>query len=223
MKLFPIFVALAAAGVVVAHWMVFDFVPMESTMGPIQRIFYFHVPSAWLCYLGFVCCFVGSIGYLWTRKARYDLFALAGAEVGLIFGTIVLTTGPLWARGAWGVWWQWEPRLTSMSLMFLVFAAYWVLRSFGGTAEGVRKFAGALAVFGTPNIIFVHYAVRKWRGDHPDQVVSRSNDDMRIALFSILAIMTLVFILLVIQRYRMHRDEFRVRTLRRRLSRLGGI
>jgi heme exporter protein C len=222
-KPFPIATALSAIGLFAAHWLAFDFVPMERTMGPVQRIFYFHVPSAWLCYLGFLMCFVGSVGYLWTRRGRWDLFALASAEVGLIFGFIVLITGPLWARPVWGAWWRWEPRLVSMALMVLIFCAYWVLRSYGGPGEGVKRFAAILGVFGAPNIVFVHLAVRKWRGTHPDQVVSRSDSDMRIALYSILVIMLVLFVLLVVQRYRIHKNAFRVRALRRRLSRLGAM
>ena len=221
MKLFPTFTVLAAAAIIGVHYAVFVFVPMESTMGAVQRIFYFHVPSAWLCFLGFILCFGASIGYLLNRKSKYDLFALAAAEVGLLFGVIVLVTGPLWARAAWGVWWKWEPRLTSMALLVLIFAAYWVLRNFGGMGEGVRRFAAVLAVFGTPNIIFVHYAVKKWRGDHPDDVIARSDPDMRMTLYLCLASLMVVFFLLLVLRYRSHRDRATVRVARRRLNRLG--
>ncbi len=223
MKAFPIFTVLALAGIFLAHYLVFVFVPMEATMGAVQRIFYFHVPSAWLCFIGFILCFGASIAYLIKRKSKYDLFALASAEVGLLFGGIVLVTGPLWARAAWGVWWKWEPRLTSMALLVLIFAAYWVLRSFAGRGEGVRKFAAVLAVFGTPNIFFVHYAVKKWRGDHPDDVISRSDPDMRMALYSCLAILLVVFILLLVSRYRAHKQRAVLGLLRRRTSRLGGL
>ena len=192
-------------------------------MGAVQRIFYFHVPSAWLCFLGFILCFGASITYLVNRKSKADLFALASAEVGLVFGAIVLTTGPLWARAAWGVWWKWEPRLTSMALLVLIFAAYWVLRSFAGQGQSVRKFAAVLAVFGTPNIFFVHYAVKKWRGDHPDDVISRSDPDMRRALYSCLAILLVLFILLLVSRYRAHKERAQIGVLRRRVSRLGGL
>ena len=192
-------------------------------MGAVQRIFYFHVPSAWLCFIGFILCFGASITYLVNRKSKADLFALASAEVGLLFGAIVLITGPLWARAAWGVWWKWEPRLTSMALLVLIFAAYWVLRSFAGQGESVRKFSAVLAVFGTPNIFFVHYAVKKWRGDHPDDVISRSDPDMRLALYSCLGILLVLFILLLVSRYRAHKERAQIGVLRRRVSRLGGL
>jgi heme exporter protein C len=223
MKLFPLFTAIAAVGVVIGHYLTFVYAPMEVSMGAVQRIFYFHVPAAWLTYLGFLLCFGGSIAYLYNRKAKADAFALASAEVGLVFGMVVLFTGPLWARAAWGVWWKWEPRLTSMMLLFLIFAAYWVLRVFGGRGEGVRRFASVLAVFGAPNIIFVHIAVKKWRGDHPGGVVEGGlTSNMRVALYGSLIGLLITFILLLRVRYRMHRDALTVRALKRRLARLGG-
>lgn len=224
MKLYPIGLAISAIAVVVAHYLVFVHVPMESTMGAVQRIFYFHVPSAWLAFLGFIGCFVASIGYLLNRKARWDAFAYTSAEIGLVFGTIMLVTGPLWARPVWGTWWNWEPRLTSAALLVLIFAAYWVLRTFGGNGEGVRRFAAVLAVFGTPNIYFVRMAVERWGGVHPNTgVATRSDPTIRATMYICLFILLSVFVLLFIVRYRMHRDALTVRAIRRRLARLGGL
>ncbi|MCA9542941.1 MAG: cytochrome c biogenesis protein CcsA [Myxococcales bacterium] len=223
MKLFPVFTALGAVGIAVGHWLTFEVAPMERTMRAAQRIFYFHVPSAWLTYIGFILCFGGSIAYLYNRKAKADAFALAAAEVGLLFGLIVVTTGPLWAKAAWGVWWVWEPRLTSMALLMLIFAAYWVLRTYGGRGEGVRRFAAVLAVFGAPNILFVHDAIRRFGGaQHPDEVVkSGLTNDMRVVLYPSLFALLIVFGLLLHLRYRAHRDQLTVRAIRRRLARLG--
>lgn len=221
MKPYQLFTAIAAVGIIAAHYLVFDYAPMEKTMGAAQRIFYFHVPSAMLCYLGFVLSFIGSLGYLLTRKARWDVFAHSAAEVGLIFSIVVLTTGPIWARAAWGVWWKWEPRLTTMAILFLIFCAYWVLRSFGGRSDGVRTFAAVLAVLGTPNIYFVRIAVSKWMGDHPNNVVI--TDEMRVVLWTCFAVLTVVFFLLLRMRYRARREGLAVLTLKRRLARLGGL
>lgn len=224
MKIYPIVTAAAAVAVVYAHYLVFVQVPMEATMGPVQRIFYFHVPSAMLSYLGFLFCFVASLGYLINRKARWDAFARSSAEVGLLFGLIVLVTGPLWARPVWGTWWNWEPRLTSMSLLVLIFAAYWVLRSYGGEGEGVRRFAAVLAVFGTPNIYFVRKAVERWGGVHPNSgVATRSDPEIKMGMYTCLLILLVVFALLMAARYRMHTDALTVRAIRRRLARLGGM
>lgn len=225
MKTYPLLTAAGAIVMVAAIGMVFEFAPLEREMGAVQKIFYFHVASAWLCYLGFILCAVGSIAYLWGKGAKWDLFALTSAEAGLLFGLIVLVTGPLWARPAWGVWWKWEPRLTSLLLLFLLYAAYWVLRTYGGDSEGVRRFAAALGIFGAPNIYFVHVAVQRWRGYHPPNLIASRgglDPDMRTALWVALAASTLLFALLVRLRYRAHADARAVRSLRRRLARLGG-
>lgn len=214
----------AFIAMLLGHFAVFAWAPVEAQMGVVQKIFYYHVNSAWACYLGFLSCFVGSLGYLYTRKGRWDAFALASAEVGLVFGLIVLVTGPLWARPAWGVWWKWEPRLTSMALMALMFGAYWVLQSFAGAGEGARRLAAGLAVFATPNIWFVHVAVRKWRGMHPeiqDKAGGGLDPDMRATLGLVSVVVLLLFVVLVRMRFRMHFQERQVGALRRRLQRAG--
>ncbi len=222
--LFPAATALGAVAIGVAHYLAFVHVPMESTMGAVQRIFYFHVPSAWLFYLGALLCFGASLGYLINRKARWDAFAHASAETGLVFGLIVVVTGPLWARPVWGVWWNWEPRLTTMSLVLLMFAAYWVVRAFGGPGQGVRRFAAVLAVFAGPSIYFVRVAVNRWGGVHPPaETASRSDDVIKLTMYTCFFLLLFVFGLLLRIRYRAHRDALTVRAVRRRLARLGGI
>ena len=219
MKSFPLFTSISMLGIILAHYLAFAYVPMEREMGAVQRIFYFHLPSAWLCYLGFIVCAVASLRYLLSGESRHDVLALSAAEVGLTFGVVVLTTGPLWARVAWGTWWKWEPRLTTMALLFLIFAAYWLLRSFGGPGEGLRKFSAVLAVFGAPNIVFVHIAVTRWRGDHPNNI--RLDSEMRVVLYSALFFMLILFVQLLHLRYRSHLQQRTLAALRRRLSRLS--
>ncbi|MCA9524807.1 MAG: cytochrome c biogenesis protein CcsA, partial [Myxococcales bacterium] len=138
---------------------------------------------------------------------------------GLIFGVVVLVTGPLWAKAAWGVWWKWEPRLTTMAILFMIFSGYRLLRAFGGDGPGVRVFAAVLAVFGAPQIYFVHIAVSRWQGDHPNNVVMEP--EMRVALYSNLGLMMIVFFLLLRLRYRVRRDALTVSALKRRLARMG--
>lgn len=219
-KLPMIWIIAGTLGMFIAHYLVFIYAPMETTMRAAQRIFYFHLPSAWLCYIGFIMCAGWSLRYLITQKSEHDALALASAEVGLAFGVIVLTTGPLWARAAWGVWWKWEPRLTTMAILFLIFTCYWVIRSFGGDHAGIRKFGAVLAVLGAPNIFFVHIAVTRWRGDHPNNV--GLEPEMRVVLYSCLLIFIIIFSLLVRLRYRVHMEERTAVALSRRLSRLGG-
>ena len=139
--------------------------PEESTMGLVQKIFYFHVPSAIASFAGAFTCGIASALYLWKRRPRADHVALAGAELAVLFGVLVLVTGPLWARKAWGVWWQWDARLTITLVMWMVFVAYLLLRRFGG--PGSEALAAAVGVFGMALVPFVYLSVQLWRTIHP--------------------------------------------------------
>lgn len=205
------FLALAALTMLLgasALWAIFVRAPVEQQMGIVQKIFYFHVPSAYAMYVGFTLAMIGSVGYLWRRKERWDALAVAGAEVGLLFCAIVLITGPLWARKAWGVYWTWDPRLTTTLLAGLIFAAFVVLRSFGGAGEAEKRFAAALAVVGFFLLPVIHYSVQRWRGQHPT-VITRGggglHPDMVPALVLGFALMTCVVALFVWARARAER------------------
>ncbi len=160
-------VALTAALFLVALWQIFMVAPVEAVMGIVQKIFYFHVPSAYVMYLGAGACFLGSAWYLATGRLEGDAIAMAGGEIAVAFGVIVLVTGPLWARKAWGTYWTWDPRLTTTMLALLIYVAYLVLRTFGGEGEAEKKFAAALGILGVADVPIIHYSVRKWSGQHP--------------------------------------------------------
>ena len=144
---------------------VIDTAPYESSMGLVQRIFYFHVPVAVLLLVTGVLCGVASAVYLAKRTPRSDALALSLAEITFVFGSIVLIMGPLWARKAWGVWWDWEPRLTLTLVMWMIFGAYLLLRRFGG--PGSEVLAAAVGVFGSVLVPFVYWSVNMWRTLHP--------------------------------------------------------
>jgi heme exporter protein C len=175
----------AALFAVTLHW-VFLEAPVEERMGIVQKIFYFHVPSAYCMYLGATACFVGSVAYLLKPTDARDALARAGAELAVVFGVIVLTTGPLWAAKAWGVYWTWDPRLTTSLLSLLIYVAYLVLRAFAGDGQGERRFAAALGILGAANLPIIHYSVQKWSGQHPTVITSKGgglqHPDMKIAL-----------------------------------------
>ncbi len=152
---------------------VFGYAPVEAQMGIVQKIFYFHVPSAYAMYVGFGASALGSAMYLFRRGPAWDALAVAGAEVGMIFCAIVLTTGPLWARKAWGVYWTWDPRLTTTLLVGMVYVAYIALRSFGEAGEVEKRFASALSLVGVPTMVLIHYSVQRWRGTHPTVITGR--------------------------------------------------
>jgi len=135
----------------------------------VQKIFYFHVPSAMTMFMSAIVCGVSSAVYLFKGRASADRLAVAAAELTSVFGVIVLVTGPLWARKAWGVWWVWDERITSTFVLWLIFNAYLLLRKYGG--PGSEKLAAGLAVFGMANVPFVYWSVNVWRTLHPKTTV----------------------------------------------------
>jgi heme exporter protein C len=176
--------------------------PYESTMGLVQKIFYFHVP-AWMVMFtaAFVCGVAGAI-YLFTGRAAADRVAVSAAELAALFGLIGLMTGPLWGRKAWGVWWQWDARLTSALVLELIFVAYLLLRKYGG--PGSEKLAGAVALFGMANVPFVYWSVNLWRTVHPKTTVVMTLDPgMRPAFWWCVTAFLLLFMLLLTARKRL--------------------
>lgn len=199
--------------------MVFGYAPQAQLAagGIVQKIFYFHVPSAYVMYVGVAVCCVSSIVYLITRKEKWDAVALAGAELAAVFCLIVLITGPLWARRAWGVYWVWDARLTTTLLCGLVFVAYLVLRAFGTDGEAEKRFAAALGIFGAVDAPFVHYSVQRWRGQHPTVITSRGgglDPDMRTTLMVCFVAFSAFAALLLWTRIRAELDRQRLARLR---------
>ena len=170
-RLVPLLLIVAAVMFVRAPWLI-DAAPQEATMGLVQKIFYFHVPSAIASFMGAFVCGIASAFFLWKRQPSADHVALAAAELAVVFGLIVLITGPLWARKAWGVWWQWDARLTMTLVMWMVFVAYLLLRRFGG--PGSEILGAAVGVFGTALVPFVYLSVKFWRTVHPTTDVIRT-------------------------------------------------
>lgn len=200
--------AVCAALMVATLYLIFVVAPVEARMGIVQKIFYFHVPSAYALYLGFVVSGVASMIYLAKRDPRWDAIAVAGAEVGTLFCMLVLIQGPLWARKAWGVWWTWDPRLTTTLLGGMVFVAYLILRSVGQIGEVEKRFAAGLAVFGLLDLPVIHYSVQRWRGTHPTVITKQGgglHPDMVPALISGFVLFTVLAVLLIILRVRAER------------------
>lgn len=139
----------------------------EKTMGDIQRIFYFHAPAGLICFLAFLVTFVASIGYLMTRRKGWDIVGQSSAEAGLLLCTIVLMTGPLWARPVWGTYWTWEARLTTTLLLWLMYAGYLLVRRYTDDPEQQARFAAVVGILGFLDVPIVYWSVRVWRGHHP--------------------------------------------------------
>lgn len=177
--------------------------------GPLQRIFYFHVPSAWVGYLAFAVVFIASVSYLRTRDRRWDLLATAAAEVGVVFVTLVLITGPIWARPVWGTWWQWDARLTSAFVMWLTYIGYLFLRALAADPRTIGRPAAIVGIVGFLNVPIVHFSVYWWRTLHPQgPAVGNLSDNSGLggpellAFFSALAAFTLLSVWMLAVRVR---------------------
>ncbi|HEX8926528.1 MAG TPA: cytochrome c biogenesis protein CcsA [Terriglobales bacterium] len=183
--------------------------PTEQTMGDVQRIFYYHLPSAWICFTLFMVNFFASIWYLIRRTAGADALAQSAAEVGVVFCSVVLISGPLWAKPIWGIWWTWDVRLTSTLVLWLIYVSYLILRRYSpdGTVE-----AAVLAIFGFLDVPLVYMAIRWFRTQHPQPVIgggrgSGLDHRMWVAVLWNLAAFLALGILLTWQRYRLAMQE----------------
>jgi heme exporter protein C len=197
---------LGLAGLVLVYWLSFFWVSTEMTQGIAQRIFYVHVPAAWTSFLAFGLAALTSGMYLWLRDDRLDRAALCAAEGGLVFATIMLTTGPLWGKIAWGTFWTWEPRLTFTLLMWFIFLGYFMVRSSTEDPEKGKRFAAVVAIVGALDIPFIHLSVVWFRSLHPQPVVLKPEGptlpgDMLTLLLTSLTVFTVLFFGLFLLRY----------------------
>jgi heme exporter protein C len=167
-KLNQLELALAGLMLAVSPWII-DGAPYEVTMGLVQKIFYYHMPAAWLFLISAAVAGVASAMFLFGRKRWADGWALAAAELAVVFGIITLVTGPLWARKAWGIWWVWDARLTSSLILWMIFVSYLLLRKYGG--PGSDKLGAGMALFGLANVPFIFVSVNVWRTLHPQTSV----------------------------------------------------
>ena len=212
MKLLPkLFIALTIAALAFAAYEALIVAPTEQTMGNVQRIFYYHVPSAWTAFLLFFANFLASVVYIWKRNAAADAIAAATAEVGVVFCTVVLVTGPIWARPVWGIWWTWDARLTTTLVLWLIYVSYLVLRRYS-TGSQTALLAAALAIFGFVDVPIVYMTIRWFRTQHPAPVIGGGeNSGLDPSMWPPLLWNWLAFsmlaIILVVVRYRLQRME----------------
>jgi heme exporter protein C len=174
-----LYAALTAALMVWGFYQAIYVAPDDALQGYVFRIIYYHVPSASVAFLFFAVSLLGSIGYLAWRRSRpewaqiSDAWALAGAEVGVVFCSVVLTTGPLWGRRAWGIWWTWDARLTTTLVLWLIYVSYLLLRRFAAGPQ-VQTYAAVLGIFGAIDVPIVYMSNRWWRTQHPAPVFGGS-------------------------------------------------
>ena len=218
---------LSTVAVLVALGMVFLYAPREATMGEVQRIFYFHVSSAWVGFFAFFITFAAGIGYLARGERRWDILALSSVEIGLTFITMTLITGSLWARPAWGAYWTWEPRLTISAVQLLIYVAYGMLRTAIDSPERKARFAAVYGIVAFVTVPLSWFAIRWWRTIHPDLLTSGEGMAMTSRMVHTLlvsvAAFTLLYTTLLRQRIRLERASDALARLRLRAENKKGI
>ncbi|OCA91555.1 cytochrome C assembly protein [Bacillus sp. FJAT-27225] len=188
-----------------AIYLIFMYAEIEKVMGVVQKIFFIHVPSAWVGFLAFFVTFVFSILYLWKRKRIYDTYAYISAEIGVLFTTIVLTTGPIWAKSSWNTWWAWEPRLTTTLILWFIYVAYIMIRQMDGVWDKKARLCAVFGIIGFADVPIVWFAIRWWNtkfhpvvfGEGKDQSGGGIDDTMLVALLAMITAMTFLYALLL--------------------------
>lgn len=180
----------------------------DREMGHLMKILYVHVPAAWTAFLAFAAVFVASILYLWKRREKYDLFAASAAEAGVLLTGLTLVLGSIWGRPTWGVWWTWDPRLTTTFILFVIFVGYLALRAFAEDPEQRARWSAAVGILGFLNVPIVYMSVRWWRTIHQVQSTPSTLDESYLLG---LGLNTVAFLLITIYliglRYRLAAEE----------------
>lgn len=205
----------AIALIVTALAAVFIYAPVERTMGVVQKIFYFHLGSATAAFLAFTVVLLASVAFLATRSQWYDNLALAAAETGVLFCTLVLITGPLWARPVWGKWWVWDPRLTTTLILWFLYVGYLVIRESLPGPKGALS-AAVFGILAYVDVPIVYFSIRWWRGIHP-QVIRAKDSGLDPAMVPPLLISITAFIFLL---WALIRERAALSGLETRLQRL---
>lgn len=207
--LYVVCAVLAIAGFATLPFLVFFHAPLAYELFFNQKIFYYHVPAAWVMFLSVFVCGIASVGFLATRKPAWDDVASAAGDLVALMGAIVLTTGPIWARSAWGAYWVWEARLTLSLLLWMIFLAYALVRRYGG--PGSERLAAGLAVFGMADVPLVYFAVNFWKTQHPSNKVVPSLPPAMMQTFLVgMFAYTLLYVVLIGVRIQVGRGERRL-------------
>ena len=202
-----------AAGLAASQWLVFMYAPLEVEMELIQKIFYIHLPLAWGGLLSFCAVFGASIAYLWSNCKKWHTIANCGASLGVLLASLALVTGAFWAKKAWGVWWTWEPRLTTTLIMCFVYAAYLIVRNMDLPPERRSKIAAVIGIAAFLDVPLVYFSARLWSYIHPKSMELEL--EMKITLIACVASFALLWLPLLAFRAQLARDEQKLDTLLR--------
>ena len=208
---------LSLLGMMISIWMIFAYAPMDAIQGNPQRIFYFHVPSAWLGMLSFVIVAIGGIGYLVKKDERWDWLARAAAELGALFITLALILGSIWGKTIWGTWWTWDARLTTTLILWFIYIGYLMLRSYMGRTPASARAGAVLAIIGVIDVPIIYESVNWWRTLHPTAQVGVQGalpNSVVLTLMVALTTFTLLYCFLMIQLYQLQRAQTIAQQLR---------
>ncbi len=213
-----ILVGLGFALMVAALYMVFIYVPTDKNTGTVQRIFYLHVPLAWIGFLAFFVVFVCSILYITKRNVKWDTIASASAEVGVVFTSLVLITGSVWAKAAWGIWWAWDARLTATLVLWFTYMAYLLVRQYVSEDSQRARLSAVIGIVGFIDVPIVMLAVMLWRTQHPGVIIFEGGlvPSMLFTLIVCICAFTVLYSILVIQSTRLKNLEADIRDAKNR-------
>jgi heme exporter protein C len=208
---------LSLVGMMVSIWMIFLYAPTDAVQGDAQRIFYFHVPMAWIGMLAFVVLTVAGIGYLWKKDERWDWLARASAEVGVVFLTLAIILGSIWGRTIWGTWWTWDPKLTTTLILWFMYIGYLMLLSYMGRTPTAARSAAVLAIIGVVDVPIIYEAVNWWRTLHPPAQIGIAGalpPQVVLTLMVSLTSFTLLYCFLMVQLYQLQKMQTLAQRLR---------
>src|SRR6266446_4613376 len=212
-----VLLALTFIGMMTSIFMIFLYVPTDAIEGIPQRIFYFHVPIAWIGMLAFGVLAAASIGYLWKKDECWDWLARASAEVGTIFITLALISGSIWGRTTWGTWWTWDARLTTTLILWFIYIGYMMLRSYMGRTHASARAGAVLAIIGIIDVPIIYESVNWWRTLHPAAEVGVPGalpPSVVLTLMVSLTVFTVFYCFLLIQLYQLQRMQAVAQRLR---------
>jgi heme exporter protein C len=209
--------------IAITTYLAFFYAPVERTMGPIQKIFYLHLPSAFTAFIAMGVCFTANLLYVFRREHKWDWLGVAAAEVGLVFISVVLVTGPIWAHPVWGIWWTWDARLTLTFVLWLLYISYLLLRSMVEEGDKRALLSAIFGIFAFLDVPLVYFSIRWWRTQHPQPVIlggpgSGLEPRMRVAYLLVWGAFTGLMILLLRARYRLEAMRADVDGLRREVE-----
>lgn len=213
--------AISLVGMAVTIWMAFLYAPTDAIEQQPQRIFYFHVPIAWVGMLAFVIMAMAGVAYLWKKDERWDWVARAAAEIGLVFISLALITGSIWGRATWGTWWTWDARLTTTLILWFIYIGYLMLRSYMGRTPASARAGAVMAIICVIDVPIIYESVNWWRTLHPTAEVGVAGalpPAVVLTLMVSLTVFTVLYAVLMISAYQLQRVQTLAQRLRANLE-----